>query len=125
LTGGELLFKNEDLGLPIEALVSRYDVLEGGVSDGQSLVEFFNLILKFLMLLLVDDNRLLIGGTLQCRISFNLCEALVVLAFLSYLNSASSSLSCQCISCSLLLDSLKVEAAHVTSTGVVGVNKTF
>ena len=83
MTGGKLLFKNEDLGLAIEAFVARYDVLEGGVSDGQSLIEFFNLILKFLMLLLVDDNRLLIGGTHHCRISFNLCEALVVLAFLS------------------------------------------
>ena len=59
------------------------------------------------------------------RISLDLCATLVTLAILSGRISASSLLSSHCIGSSLLLDGLKVEAADVASTGMVGVDETF
>jgi len=45
LAGGELLFEYEGLGLPSQALVARQNVLKDRVSDNQSLIKLFNLIL--------------------------------------------------------------------------------
>jgi hypothetical protein len=124
-TGGELLFEHQGLGRSDEALVPTYDVLENRVPDFQGLIKILNLVLEFLVLLLVDQNRLLIRCSDHPRISLKPRSTLMTLAVLSGGISASSLFNSHCISSSLLLDGLKVEAADVASTGMVGVNETF